>query len=33
LNNLGLLYLKQGRYADAELLYKRSLAIWENRNQ
>jgi CHAT domain-containing protein/tetratricopeptide (TPR) repeat protein len=29
LNNLGFLYLKQGRYADAEPLYKRSLAIWE----
>ncbi len=29
LNNLASLYDKQGRYADAEPLYKRSLAIWE----
>jgi len=27
LNNLGLLYGAQGRYAEAEALYKRSLAI------
>jgi Tetratricopeptide repeat len=26
LNNLALLYDKQGRYTDAELLYKRSTA-------
>jgi tetratricopeptide (TPR) repeat protein len=29
LNNLGLLYQNQGRYADAEPLYKRALAIRE----
>ena len=29
LNNLGELYRAQGRYAQAEPLYKRSLAIWE----
>jgi len=29
LNNLALLYTSQGRYADAEPLYRRSLAIWE----
>ena len=29
LNNLAALYQAQGRYADAEPLYKRSLAIWE----
>ena len=29
LNNLGLVYDAQGRYAEAEPLYKRSLAIWE----
>ena len=29
LNNLALLYDKQGRYTEAELLYKRSLAIFE----
>ena len=29
LNNLALLYVNQGRYADAEPLYKRSLAINE----
>ena len=29
LNNLGLLYHNQGNYAEAEPLYKRSLAIWE----
>ena len=29
LNNLAALYDKQGRYADAEPLYKRSLAIQE----
>ena len=29
LNNLAALYDDQGRYADAEPLYKRSLAIWE----
>ncbi len=29
LNNLGLLYQTQGKYAQAEPLYKRSLAIWE----
>jgi CHAT domain-containing protein len=29
LNNLAELYRDQGRYADAEPLYKRSLAIWE----
>ena len=29
LNNLAGLYETQGRYADAEPLYKRSLAIWE----
>ncbi len=29
LNNLALLYVTQGRYAEAEPLYQRSLAIWE----
>ena len=29
LNNLATLYGEQGRYAEAEPLYKRSLAIWE----
>ena len=29
LNNLGLIYQDQGRYAQAETLYKRSLEIWE----
>jgi tetratricopeptide (TPR) repeat protein len=29
LNNLALLYNNEGRYADAEPLYKRSLAIYE----
>ena len=29
LNGLATLYLEQGRYAQAEPLYKRSLAIWE----
>ncbi len=29
LNNLAELYLLQGRYTEAEPLYKRSLAIWE----
>jgi tetratricopeptide (TPR) repeat protein len=29
LNNLALLYSKQGDYLKAEPLYKRSLAIWE----
>jgi len=29
LNNLALLYDNQGRYAEAEPLYKRALAIWE----
>ena len=29
LNNLALLYRNQGRYAEAEPLYMRSLAIWE----
>ena len=29
LNNLALLYQAQGRYADAEPLYRRSLAIYE----
>ena len=29
LNNLAVLYKTQGRYADAEPLYKRSLAIRE----
>ena len=29
LNNLALLYYTQGQYAQAEPLYKRSLAIWE----
>jgi tetratricopeptide (TPR) repeat protein len=29
LNNLAELYQAQGRYTQAELLYKRSLAIWE----
>ena len=29
LNNLGQLYEAEGRYADAEPLFKRSLAIWE----
>ncbi len=29
LNNLAELYRAQGRYTDAEPLYKRSLAIWE----
>ena len=29
LNNLARLYHAQGRYADAEPLHERSLAIWE----
>ena len=29
LNNLALLYDDQGKYAEAEPLYKRALAIWE----
>ncbi len=29
LNNLAALYRAQGKYAEAEPLYKRSLAIWE----
>ena len=29
LNNLALLYYAQGRYAEAEPLYERLLAIWE----
>ena len=29
MNNLAALYFKQGRYADAEPLFRRSLAIWE----
>ncbi len=29
LNNLALLYQAQSRYAEAEPLYRRSLAIWE----
>ncbi len=29
LNNLAALYEAQGRYAEAEPLYKRALAIWE----
>ncbi len=29
LNNLALLYEAQGKYAEAEPLYERSLAIWE----
>ena len=29
LNNLAVLYYKQGRYAEAEPLYKRALAIGE----
>ncbi len=29
LNNLGLVYDAQGKYTEAEPLYKRSLAIWE----
>ena len=29
-NNLGLLYKAQGRYAQAEPLYKRALAGWEH---
>ena len=29
LNNLALLYDNQGKYAEAEPLYQRSLAIWE----
>ena len=29
LNNLAVLYLAQGQYAQAEPLYQRSLAIWE----
>ena len=29
LNNLALLYYAQGKYAEAEPLYQRSLAIWE----
>ena len=29
LNNLALLYRSQAKYAEAEPLYKRSLAIWE----
>jgi tetratricopeptide (TPR) repeat protein len=29
LNNLGLLYKMQSRYAEAEVLYQQALAIWE----
>ena len=29
LNNLAALYYDQGKYAEAEPLYKRALAIWE----
>jgi len=29
LNNLGSVLAAQGRYADAEPLYRRALAIWE----
>ena len=29
LNNLAALYVTQGKYAEAESLYKRALAIWE----
>lgn len=29
LNNLTVLYHNQGKYSEAELLYKRSLAIYE----
>ena len=29
LNNLAVLYRNQGKYAEAEPLYQRSLAIWE----
>jgi tetratricopeptide (TPR) repeat protein len=29
LNNLALLYRKQGRYAKAKSLHERALAIWE----
>jgi tetratricopeptide (TPR) repeat protein len=29
LNNLAALYRDQGRYAEAEPLYQRALAIWE----
>jgi tetratricopeptide (TPR) repeat protein len=29
LNNIALLYHARGRYAEAEPLYQRSLAIWE----
>ncbi len=29
LNNLAIIYNEQGRYAEAEPLYKRALAIWE----
>ena len=29
LNNLALLYRRQGQYEQAELLYRRALAIWE----
>ncbi len=29
LNNLATLYQAQGKYAEAEPLYQRSLAIWE----
>ena len=29
LNNLGALYFIQGKYAEAEPLYQRTLAIWE----
>ena len=30
LNNLAVLYRSLGRYAEAEPLYQRALAIWEN---
>ena len=30
LNNLARLYQAQGKYADAEPLHKRALAIWES---
>jgi hypothetical protein len=32
LNNLAMLYFNQGRYIEAEPLYRRPLAIWEKRS-
>jgi tetratricopeptide (TPR) repeat protein len=31
LNNLGIVYKDQGKYADAERVYRRALAIYEEK--